>query len=145
MKGLTYIETRAVLRVMLEGDLRVGTLLERDEDLASFTSALTFVEAERALVRAEGTGRISSEEREAHLENLRVLREGYSVIRMNRSILRRAGQPFPVEPIRTLDAIHLATALFVREEAGAPVSIVSVDQRVLENARSLGFEVAVAG
>jgi predicted nucleic acid-binding protein len=35
------------------------------------------------------------------------------VVRLNRAVLDRAGEPFPTL-IRTLDAIHLASALLVR-------------------------------
>ena len=55
-------------------------------------------------------------------------------------ILTRAGRPFPVEPIRTLDALHLATA----EALGDPpalVIIITRDLRVRENAAALGFPV----
>jgi hypothetical protein len=54
------------------------------------------------------------------------------------SILDRAGRPFPLEPIRALDAIHLATAEFL----GDPPQLVTVltrDARVRDNARALGF------
>jgi hypothetical protein len=45
-----------------------------------------------------------------------------------------------VEPIRTLDAVHLATA----ELLGAPqrVTIITRDARVTENARALGYLLA---
>jgi predicted nucleic acid-binding protein len=52
----------------------------------------------------------------------------------------RAGRPFPVEPIRTLDAVHLATA----EQLGEPpalVTIVTRDERVKDNAVALGYAV----
>jgi len=44
-----------------------------------------------------------------------------------------------VEPVRTLDAIHLATTLaFTR--AFSDLEIVSFDRRLLENARALGID-----
>jgi len=56
------------------------------------------------------------------------------------AVLARAGRPFPIEPIRTLDAVHLATA----EALGEPpqlVSVVTRDVRVSENARALGYAI----
>jgi hypothetical protein len=56
-------------------------------------------------------------------------------------ILERAGRPFPVEPVRTLDAIHLATVEFL----GDPPQLVTVltrDARVRDNANALGFGIA---
>lgn len=43
---------------------------------------------------------------------------------------------------RTLDAIHLATAMLFQEQFDAPLTICSLDQRLREVAVSLGFPVA---
>jgi len=54
------------------------------------------------------------------------------------AVLARVRRPFPVEPIRTLDALHLATA----EMLGEPpplLTIVTRDIRVRENAQALGY------
>lgn len=53
------------------------------------------------------------------------------------AILDHAGRPFPVEPVRTLDAIHLATASALGEPP-ALVIVVSRDRRVCNNAAALG-------
>ena len=42
---------------------------------------------------------------------------------------------------RTLDAIHLATALFLQRETGEPLVVCSYDSRMRETARELGFTV----
>jgi len=55
-------------------------------------------------------------------------------------VLARVRRPFPVEPVRTLDAVHIATA----ETLGEPpqlVTIVTRDTRVRENATALGYGV----
>ena len=53
-------------------------------------------------------------------------------------VLARAGRAFPVEPVRTLDAIHLATALeFVATYPD--LRILSFDERVRSNAEALGI------
>jgi predicted nucleic acid-binding protein len=54
--------------------------------------------------------------------------------------LRRALEPFPV-PVRTLDALHLATAVFLNSESD-PVQLASYDGRMLTAARALGIEAA---
>ena len=51
--------------------------------------------------------------------------------------------PFPGEPIRALDAIHLATALVIRD-IYPDLRVLSLDQRVRQNAAALGFEVVPA-
>ena len=47
---------------------------------------------------------------------------------------------FPVEPIRTLDALHLATAELLGESPQL-VTILTRDSRVIDNARALGYAV----
>ena len=59
---------------------------------------------------------------------------------MSALALRRALQPFPV-PVRTLDALHLATAIFLNSESD-PVQLASYDGRMLASARALGIEAA---
>lgn len=47
-------------------------------------------------------------------------------------------RPFPIEPLRTLDALHLATALSVRVP-GEVVGFACLDERLRANAAALGF------
>ena len=54
-------------------------------------------------------------------------------------VLSRVAQRFPLEPLRTLDAIHLATAL--PHALGEPVIRVSTDVRLRENPAALGLAV----
>ena len=51
--------------------------------------------------------------------------------------------PFPGELIRAPDAIHLATALVIRD-IYPDLRVLSLDQRVRQNAVALGFEVVPA-
>jgi hypothetical protein len=55
-------------------------------------------------------------------------------------ILGRVTQTFPREPVRTLDAIHLTTALLHATEIGA-LAVLSIEQRVRANADALGLAV----
>jgi hypothetical protein len=59
---------------------------------------------------------------------------------ISREIVNRARQPFPGEPIRSLDAIHLASALLV---AGSltDFALLSLDRRVRATGARLGLHV----
>jgi hypothetical protein len=52
-------------------------------------------------------------------------------------VLGRAKEPFPV-PVRTLDALHLASLYFLHEQ-GVTVALAAYDARLLGAARSLGL------
>jgi predicted nucleic acid-binding protein len=105
------------------------------------TSALTLAEAARTFVRARVAGRLTQAEERAALRGLRTFERRCAVVAVTDDVLTRAGRPFPVEPIRTLDALHLATA----ELLGEPPQLVTLltrDARVRDNARALGYGVA---
>src|SRR5262245_19640717 len=102
---------------------------------------MTFVEGARAIVRARVSGRLTLAEERAALRGLHAFQRRCDVVAVTDAVLTRAGRPFPVEPIRTLDAVHLATA----EVLGEPpqlVTIVTRDRRVRDNAAAAGYAVA---
>ncbi len=65
---------------------------------------------------------------------------GADIIVAAAEVVDRARQSFPGEPIRTLDAIHLASALVARG-AVAELRLLSLDDRVRRAAARLGLEV----
>ena len=62
------------------------------------------------------------------------------IVALSDEVLARARQPLPVEPVRSLDALHLATVRLLDDELGG-VEVVSCDDRVRKNAEALGFVV----
>ena len=62
---------------------------------------------------------------------------------LTRTVLRRAALPMAT-PVRTLDAIHLATALMVRERTDDAVVFLTHDGRLSVAARALGFAIGGA-
>ena len=56
------------------------------------------------------------------------------------SVLLRARSPMPGDPVRTLDALHVATMTVLRESVG-PLAVLSLDDRVRACAMALGFVV----
>ena len=126
----------------------VAALLERDSAARAairapgrrVTSALTLAEATRAIVRGRAIGRLSVADERAAARGIQVFARRCDLVSITDAVLARVGRPFPVEPIRTLDAVHLATA----EQLGEPpalVTIVTRDARVRDNAHALGYAV----
>ncbi len=58
-----------------------------------------------------------------------------ALIELAPTVLARALEAFP-SPVRTLDALHLASLVFLRER-GQEVSLASYDERMIACARSL--------
>ena len=69
------------------------------------------------------------------------LLSGIGLLEMSGEALARALEPWPA-PIRTLDALHLATADYLRRQ-GESVELASYDRRLLDAARALGIPIAV--
>jgi len=105
-----YFDSSVVLRVVL-GER--GRLKEWSRTSEAVTSEITRVECLRALdrLRLEG-GMVDRELARRRAMALSVL-SGFEQVRLNRAVLERAADPFPVK-IRSLDALHVASALLVR-------------------------------
>jgi predicted nucleic acid-binding protein len=133
-----YLETSAVLRWLL-GEPEAPAIARRIEETAEpVASTLTILEAQRALLRAERE-RPSRRRRPGLLQRrLTQAAANWNVLEITADIRIRAGEAFPVEPVRTLDAIHLATALqFSRALPG--LSVLTFDRRILANLEPLGL------
>lgn len=127
-----------MLSALLECDTVAQEALEVEGLRVS--SALTFAEAARGVVRARVAGRLTAAGERSALRWLRELERNCHVVGVTDAVLTRAGRPFPVEPIRTLDAVHLATAELLGEPPQL-VTIVTRDGRIGDNARALGYAV----
>lgn len=102
------------------------------------SSELTLIECDRVLRRSVAISGVL----EADAAELRGLlagaAKGWHVLNVGGQVVERARAPFPDEPVRTLDAIHLASALLAAG-AFADVHVLSLDERIRLNARSLGL------
>ncbi|HKU44261.1 MAG TPA: PIN domain-containing protein [Polyangiales bacterium] len=76
----------------------------------------------------------------SHGEAVRALLSRIALLEMSPVVLERATEPFPV-PVRTLDALHLSSADFLRRQ-GQQLEIASYDQRMNVAAEKLGFSVS---
>ena len=133
-----YIESSALVAALLERDVAARASIRAQGKRV--TSALTLAEAARAILRGRATGRLSEADERAATRGLQVFARRCDLVGVTDAVLARVGRPFPMEPIRTLDAVHLATA----EELAEPpalVTIVTRDARVQDNARALGYAV----
>ena len=73
----------------------------------------------------------------SHGPEARRLLSRVGLFELTADVLARASEPFPA-PVRTLDALHLATLHYLREQ-GQEVELASCDQRLLAAARALGI------
>lgn len=72
---------------------------------------------------------------QSHAEPARSLLDRIGFLEMLPPVLARALEPFPM-PVRTLDALHLASIEFLRDQ-GQRVELASYDERLVGVARRL--------
>lgn len=133
-----YIESSALVAALLEQDAAALEALRANG--THVTSALTLAETARAIVRARVSGRLSAPQEHAAMRALRTFELRTFTVEVSAAVLARVGRPFPVEPIRTLDAVHLATVEVLGDQPQR-VTVVTRDVRVRDNARALGYQV----
>jgi predicted nucleic acid-binding protein len=136
--GVRYIESSALAAALLERD--DNALRSVRTKGRTVTSALTMAETARAILRARVSGRLTPVQERAAVRALRRFERRCYVVAVSETVLARVQRPFPIEPIRTLDAVHLATAELLGEPP-ALITLVTRDARIRENAEALGYAV----
>ncbi len=132
-----YVDSSVLLRIVLQQPGADGELLASERRL---TSTISEVECLCAVDAARWQGDLDdSQWGDRRAQVYEQLRRMHRVV-LTRSVLERAGQPLPV-PLRALDAIHLATALSIREQQDERLVFATHDRRQAQVARALGFEV----
>jgi predicted nucleic acid-binding protein len=124
-----YLDTSVALAHLLAEDRRPPDALWKE---SLVTSRLLEYELWTRL-NARGLG-------PSHGEAARRLMERLAILELLPNVLTRALEPFPA-PVRTLDALHLASMEFLRTR-GQALELASYDDRLLAAARSLGIPAA---
>ncbi|MBI4316864.1 MAG: type II toxin-antitoxin system VapC family toxin [Chloroflexi bacterium] len=136
-----YAESSAVLRWLL-GAPNADQIEELLASAARITtSAITSPEVGRTLRRLVATQALSPEARDRAWVRFKSAIAHWTVYAVTDEVLARVSEVFPGEPLRTVDAIHLATAAQYGAEIGVPL-VVSTDDRVKRNALGLGLLVS---
>ncbi len=126
---MIYVDTSVALATLFN-EARQPTNTFWSQDLAS--SRLLEYEV---VVRLNAVGVSAS----AH-SVARTMLGGIRIAEMAPQIVARVLQPFPI-PVRTLDALHLATMVFLRDQGNA-VELASYDTRLVAAATALHFPIA---
>ena len=133
-----YAESSAALAWLLEQEH--GELVAETLALAELiiTSDLTLIECDRVLIRAVALNELQESDAAHRQARLNAVATRWTLLALDEEIIERARRPFPSEPIRALDAIHLASAVTARK-AVSDMTMLSLDSRVRKAADRLGF------
>ena len=131
------MDSSVLLRLVVgdSGKLKEWNSLER-----RVCSELVEVESLRTIDRYRVVAEIGSEEAMTRRGVLHELLSACEMIPLNRRILVKAAESFPVV-VGTLDAIHLASALVFRDESNQDMTMATHDRALARGARAHGLEV----
>ena len=135
-----YLDSSVLLRVLLKDP---KPLQEWPRIETGYSSELLRVEVRRSLDRLWLRNKLTDEALASKSSEATQILAKMELVRLTDSELRRASDPFPT-PLGTLDALHLATALRIRQRRLAndpPLLFATHDRELAVAARALHFEV----
>jgi len=138
-----YAESSAVLAWLLDEPTAPAVRQLLGGAKVIVASDLTLIECDRVLLRALALGELTEAQAADRRAHLIAAAAHWHILRIAAETVDRARQPFPGDPIRTLDAIHLAS-LVVARSALVGLRLLSLDERVRQAAKGLGFAVEPA-
>ena len=124
---MIYLDTSAFVKTVWR-EAESGALAMQIGDAETVSSALLSVEARRSTLRAG----------EHLMPRTDLLLEDMTLVELTPRLLESAGR-LPDRALRSLDAIHIATALLLRSELDV---LISYDRRVLSAAAAQGLPTA---
>ena len=141
-----YLDTSALLKLFIEEDnsAHVRTLAHgRAGAVVLFVSRLGYTEASVSLARMVHLGRIHAADLPGHLGTLeKYWEDSVQEIDISEEILRDARHLAQRFPLRTYDAIHLASAREANRMMGSfdgEVRFLAFDANLVQAAKTLGF------
>ncbi|MDP7339786.1 MAG: PIN domain-containing protein [Vicinamibacterales bacterium] len=134
---IVYLDTSTVLQALVG---RGTTLSEWGQWERAYTSGLMGVEARRALDRLRLEQALDDDGLATAHEALGTIESAIGAIRLTAAVLRRASRPMATV-VKTLDAIHLASALLFEEHRQERMVFATHDRRQGVAARALGLQV----
>jgi len=142
---ILYLDASAVVKlcVLEEGTSATKQLV--NEATAVVTSALSHVEFHAACARKLKEGGLANEEYRQAITTFREDWNRYVFVEAEYPLLELACQLAEHGGLRTLDAIHLASAIFVLRPHSLPSAFVGADHRLQEAAEAEGLKVVTLG
>ncbi|MCY4482535.1 MAG: type II toxin-antitoxin system VapC family toxin [Spirochaetaceae bacterium] len=134
-----YAESSAILAWLMGEDSGDEIRYRLQAAELVLTSDLALIECDRVLHRGQERGVFSLSRVAQTRDALNQVAEHWTIFTVDQQVVDRARRPFPREPLRTPDAIHLSTALIARSLV-TELSMVALAKPIRRNAVSLGID-----
>lgn len=138
------LDTSALVKLYVReaGSAQVRTWLARASAVA--TSVVAYAETRSAFARLHREGLAGDKRHLDRIAGLNADWESFVRIDLTASVLRLAGETAETYAVRGFDAIHLASALWLRDQMDVPFAFAAFDQRLLDGAARAGLSVLPA-
>ena len=132
--SLAYFDTSALVKnyVQEAGSVQVRELLAAYEFLSS---AIAPIELHSAVQRRYRLGEITRPNYNAIVSRVKTDRSFWQLVESVPQVFTKAEEVVLNHNVRTLDAIHLASALIIQQSLNTPIPFISADERQLAAAR----------
>ena len=134
---IAYVDASVLLRVVLR---QPNALPEWTQIDRGVSSALVTTESLRTLDRLRLRAQLSDSELAPRRQAVLAVIASLELVEIDGTVLDRAAQPMPTE-LGTLDAIHLASALLLRESTGEELMMATHDRALALGAQAHGIRV----
>lgn len=138
--SLAYFDTSALVKIYIHeaGSSRVRGLLTSYEFLSS---AITPIELHSAVQRRHRQGEITQPNYNSIVSRLAKDRSYWQLVEVVPQILSKAEELVKTANVRTLNAIHIASAIIIQDSFTTPLPFISADERQLAAAQSCRLSV----
>jgi len=141
---LKFWDASAVVPLLLDQTQTRFAAGKREEDPSMLVWWATPVECTSALCHLERESRLSNDQIDAALANLRGLAGTWYEIQPSRSLKVRAQRLLRVHALRAADSLQLAAALVAADEEPESVEFLSFDEQLNRAAAREGFSVVTS-
>ncbi|MCL6521441.1 MAG: type II toxin-antitoxin system VapC family toxin [Firmicutes bacterium] len=142
---IAYLDSSALVKlyVLEPGSARVRRLVE-EADVAA-TSAIAYAEIRSAMARRHREGDLSESALSRIKAALLADWEALFVLPATGAVARIAGDLAEEHGLGGMDAVHLASALWLARQHSSPMTFAARDERLARAAEALGFDVVGSG
>ena len=127
---ILYLDTSSMVKLYVEEEGSQAVRSQVSEATAVATSTIAYVEARAAFARKHREGGLSDEEYDRILAGLRHEWAAYLAIGVSEAIITLAGDLTERHDLRGFDAIHLASALALRDKLQSAIVFSCTDERL---------------
>jgi predicted nucleic acid-binding protein len=139
---ILYLDTSALVKLYVRESGSAEVASGVSEAKAVAVSAVAYAETRATFARLLREGKTTREWHAARLTAFNGDWERCMRVDLAPEIVRSAGDIAEIYALRGFDAIHLASALWLRDRAGAAFRFMAFDNRLADAARSAGLPVA---